>query len=502
MLKGTKAIKELTYELEQAKSLLTQHLEHPIQLSVGSKNKEVNRLIQSMNDVLMLQQEKYEALAIKHSVVTDLNNIGTWDGEIVDGELSEDSANTYNAIMRKEVGYTDEGDFPNVLNSWLKTVAAEDKERVSEAYQKLLDYDEPYDLEYRSLTKDNRAEWVHVRAKVLRDDDGKAYRHIGTLRNLNESRENQDQILTLLSRLDLIEQSLHLSLNTLEGAWGIDLSSEESSGETSWYSPQFKRLLGYEESDYFEPDVETWMNHITPEHTERVRQAFHSYLFDHSDLEEFNTHFEMKTKDESVRWFSLTAVKQCDEQNHPLILAGVLRDIDYERGRQNDNDRIEHNVDSFTHTLSELAEHIQNISKDASDLAIENKVTVRSSEKARENIESTQAVAHLIKEISEQTNLLGLNASIEAAQAGEHGRGFSVVAQEIQKLSHNTADAVKQIETILDTIKESVLEIVTSIETMSDKIQTQASLTKDIDQKTHLINQHSEDLLLMIKQFK
>lgn len=157
-------------------------------------------------------------------------------------------------------------------------------------------------------------------------------------------------------------------------------------------------------------------------------------------------------------------------------------------------------MDSFIHTLNELAEHIRNISKDASDLAVENKVTVRSSEKARDNIESTQAVTNLIKEISEQTNLLGLNASIEAAQAGEHGRGFSVVAQEIQKLSHNTADAVKQIESILDTIKESVLEIVMSIETMSDKVQTQATLTKDIDQKTDIINQGSEELLLMIKQ--
>ena len=115
------------------------------------------------------------------------------------------------------------------------------------------------------------------------------------------------------------------------------------------------------------------------------------------------------------------------------------------------------------------------------------------------NIESTKAVTELIKQISRQTNLLGLNASIEAARAGEHGKGFAVVAGEVQKLSMNTAKAVEQIEQILEAINQSVLKIVSSIDTMSNKIQTQASVTEEINNTTETINEMSAQLLVLIQ---
>lgn len=464
-------------------------------LSTTSKNKDLQQVITSMNDILKLYQEKYAALSIKHETVTELNSIGTWDGKVNAGELTEDSHNVYNSIFREALGYENEEDFPSVLNSWFQTVSLEDKDRVSSAYSKLFTHDEPYAIDYRSENKDGSIEWVEVKAKVLRDEEGLVYRHIGTLRNIHEEKLNQLKVQELLSRLDLVEKSLHFSLNTLEGAWGIDLVNQES-----WYSPQFKRLLGYSDTDYFESSLETWFNHISHEHKESVVRDFNAYLYGHTDLEEYKGQFKMTTKNGSEKWFELTAQTSRDHTGKSILLAGVLRDSDHERQRQEENERIEQNMDAFMKTLNELAANIRNISKDASDLANENKVTVQSSEKARENIDSTQAVTNLIKEISEQTNLLGLNASIEAAQAGEHGRGFSVVAQEIQKLSHHTAEAVTKIEDILDTIKESVLKIVSSIETMSDKVQTQATITHDIDQKTHTINRSSKELLHLIKQ--
>ncbi|WP_416147346.1 methyl-accepting chemotaxis protein [Salipaludibacillus sp. HK11] len=66
-----------------------------------------------------------------------------------------------------------------------------------------------------------------------------------------------------------------------------------------------------------------------------------------------------------------------------------------------------------------------------------------------------EEINHIIKEIVTQTSLLSLNASIEAARAEKHGRGFSVVAQEINKLADQSSEAVGRSSNILSTIENS-----------------------------------------------
>lgn len=96
--------------------------------------------------------------------------------------------------------------------------------------------------------------------------------------------------------------------------------------------------------------------------------------------------------------------------------------------------------------------------------------------------ESSQEIGDivgLINDIAEQTNVLALNAAIQASMAGEAGRGFAVVADEVQRLAERSANATKQIETLVKTIQADTNEAVMSMESTTTEVVQGARLATD-----------------------
>ncbi|MCL4143623.1 UNVERIFIED_CONTAM: hypothetical protein GTU68_048321 [Idotea baltica] len=88
-------------------------------------------------------------------------------------------------------------------------------------------------------------------------------------------------------------------------------------------------------------------------------------------------------------------------------------------------------------------------------------------------------IVELINDIAEQTNILSLNAAIQATMAGEAGRGFAVVADEVQRLAERSSNATKQIDALVKTIQSDTNEAISSMERSTTEVVTGAQLSQD-----------------------
>ncbi len=108
-------------------------------------------------------------------------------------------------------------------------------------------------------------------------------------------------------------------------------------------------------------------------------------------------------------------------------------------------------------------------------------------------------IVELISDITEQTNVLALNAAIQAAAAGEAGRGFSVVAEEVQRLAERSGQATKQIAAIVKTIQSDTQDAVSAMETSTQGVVEGARLSDAAGQALHEIDLVSRDLATLIR---
>ena len=108
---------------------------------------------------------------------------------------------------------------------------------------------------------------------------------------------------------------------------------------------------------------------------------------------------------------------------------------------------------SLTKSMVDMAGTSEEISAQAEQIAALTRELSQATQESQGRVRESDQVLGFIRNISGQTNLLGLNAAIEAARVGEMGRGFGVVAEEIRKLATSSGESVKKIETIIRDIK-------------------------------------------------
>lgn len=111
------------------------------------------------------------------------------------------------------------------------------------------------------------------------------------------------------------------------------------------------------------------------------------------------------------------------------------------------------------------------------------KEVIKELQKVKNSISNMEKIVSVVKKISSQTNLLSLNASIEAAHAGEHGKGFAIVASEVKNLAEQTSDSAKEVESMLEDTFERLGQLESKmgkIEKMSNQADNDITLTSKI----------------------
>jgi len=116
-----------------------------------------------------------------------------------------------------------------------------------------------------------------------------------------------------------------------------------------------------------------------------------------------------------------------------------------------------------------------------------------------ESSQEIGSIVELINDISEQTNILALNAAVQAASAGEAGRGFAVVADEVQRLAERTSGATRRIEGLVQAIQADTNEAVTSMEQTTAEVVSGARLAEDAGTALTEIERVSNALNNLIK---
>lgn len=347
-----------------------------------------------------------------------------------------------------------------------------------------------YDIDYRLLTKKDGYKWFHAAGDCIRYQSGAPRVFIGTFTDIDKQRKTNETLTLQQRRQGAVDRMM------LEGSWSMDLTKYDIADPQSpmVFSDQFKKILGYHDSIEFPDIMQSWITKIHPDDVAGASEQMGRQLSDVSGSTVFDMEYRMLHKDGEYRWVRASSFVVWGDRK-PLMAAGTILDITEEKNNKlRFQEELAPKIEELRSGITSIANTIGEAAKQMNEVAERQTDVTASANEISKSVSASVGIINSIKTIADKTNLLSINAGVEAAHAGEAGKGFAVVAGEVKTLATSTKETTDKIAGLLGGMNKSVQDMLDKIEQTSKNVTMENEEMEQIDITVEKLHNLADDI--------